>query len=130
MEDLEDAISSHREALTLCPPGHPNRSISLNNLANALSTRFEQSGRMEDLEDAISSHREALTLCPPGHPDRSSSLNNLANALSTRFEAVRQDGGFGRCDLIPPRSTLSPSSWPPKSFQFTQQPRQCSFYSL
>jgi hypothetical protein len=80
-EDLEDAISSHREALTLHPPGHPDRSSSLNNLANALQTRFEQLGRVEDLEDAISSHREALTLRPPGHPDRSSSLNNLANAL-------------------------------------------------
>jgi hypothetical protein len=51
---------------------------SLNNLANALQTRFEQLGRMDDLEDAITSYRKALTLRPPGHPARSSSLNNLA----------------------------------------------------
>jgi hypothetical protein len=71
MEDLEEVITYHREALTLCPPGHPNRSTSLNNLASAVLTRYEQSGRMEDLEEAITYHREALTLCPPGHPDRS-----------------------------------------------------------
>ena len=85
-EDLEDAISFHRQALTLRPPGHPGRSTSLNNLAVVLSTRFEQSGRVEDLEDAISFHRQALTLRPPGHPNRSYSLNNLAHVLSTRFE--------------------------------------------
>jgi tetratricopeptide (TPR) repeat protein len=116
VEDLEDAITYHRQALTLRPPGHPSRSTSLNNLATALSTRFQQSGRVEDLEDAIAYHRQALTLCPPGHPDRSTSLNNLATALSTRFQTVRQGGGFGRCDLIPPPSTHSPSSWPPSSF--------------
>jgi len=68
------------------PPGHPNRSRSLNNLAKALFTHFEQSDRIEDLEGAISLHYEALTLCPPGHPNRSYSLKHLANALSTRFQ--------------------------------------------
>jgi hypothetical protein len=48
MEDLEEAISLHREALTLYPLGHPDRSISLTNLAVALDTRFDQSGRIED----------------------------------------------------------------------------------
>jgi tetratricopeptide (TPR) repeat protein len=86
MEDLEEAISSYREALALHPPGHPNRSSSLGNFANALLTRFEQSGRVDDLEDAISSDHEALTLCPPGHPARSNSLNNFVNALLTHFK--------------------------------------------
>jgi CHAT domain-containing protein len=85
-EDLEDAISSHCQALTLCSPGHPNRFHSLINLANALWTRFQQSGKMEDLENAITFYHEALTLCPPGHPTRCSSLTNLASALFTRFE--------------------------------------------
>jgi hypothetical protein len=43
MEDLEEVITYHREALTLRPPGHPDRSSSLNNLANvfllAISSR-------------------------------------------------------------------------------------------
>jgi hypothetical protein len=53
MEDREDAITDHRQALVLRPPGHPHRSDPLSNLANALSTRFDQLGKMEDLEEAI-----------------------------------------------------------------------------
>jgi hypothetical protein len=59
MEDLEDAISSHREALTLHPSGHPNRSIFLKNLANALSSCFQHSGRMEDLEESFTLYEQA-----------------------------------------------------------------------
>ena len=61
-----------------------DHSTSLNNLANTLYTRFEQSGRTEDLEGAIAYHRQALTFRPPGHPDRSYSLNNLALVLTIR----------------------------------------------
>jgi len=59
-----------------------------NNLANGLSTRFDQFGKMEDLEDAISFYLEAFTLCPLGHPHRSMCLNNLADAMSTRFKKL------------------------------------------
>ncbi|KAI0037312.1 hypothetical protein FA95DRAFT_1529493, partial [Auriscalpium vulgare] len=76
----------HREALNLRPPGHPDRSSSLNDLAGAVKTQFEQLGRMRDLEEAILLHREALHLTPPGHYGRLSSLNNLANAVMTQFE--------------------------------------------
>jgi len=86
MEDLEGAISLHREALTLRPLGHPERLMSLNNLASALFTRFNQSGKMDDLDDSISAHRQALSLLPLDHPDRAMSLNSLANALYNRFE--------------------------------------------
>src|SRR5258705_9009977 len=86
INDLEEAITCHREVLALRPHGHPGRSMSLNNLANALSTLFKQSGRMKELEEAITCHREALGLRPHGHPDRTSSLNNLASTLSTRFD--------------------------------------------
>jgi tetratricopeptide (TPR) repeat protein len=88
MEDLEEGITCHREAVALCPRSHPNRPCSLNNLANAMFTRFEQLGRMEDLEEAVTCHREALSLRPHGHPDRSYSLGNLANAVSIRFEQL------------------------------------------
>jgi hypothetical protein len=76
MADLR--VKDCREALAICPPGHPNRSSFLNNLANSIDTRYKQSGRMEDLEEMITYHREALTLCHPGHRNRPSSLNNLA----------------------------------------------------
>lgn len=34
VDDLEEAIALGREALALRPPGHPRRSVSLNNLAD------------------------------------------------------------------------------------------------
>ncbi|KAH8105748.1 CHAT domain-containing protein [Phellopilus nigrolimitatus] len=86
MDDVEESIANLRDALDLCPPGHPDRSASLYDLANAVFTRFEQSGRMDDLEESIVLNRDALELRPPGHPLRSSSLNNLANAVLTRFK--------------------------------------------
>ncbi|KAG0693125.1 CHAT domain-containing protein [Suillus ampliporus] len=94
-QDLDEAIvlhrealalrPLHREALALRPVGHPDRSSSLNNLANELSTCFSHRGNDQDLDEAIVLHREALALLPVGHPDQSSSLNNLASGLSTRF---------------------------------------------
>ena len=88
MEDLEDAISTHREALALRPLGHLHHTSSLNNLGVALVTRFDQLGRMEDLEDAIAFHREARSLFPPVHPHRSISLNNFGVALHTRYKKL------------------------------------------
>ena len=88
MEDLEEAITCHRQELALQPHGHSDRSSSLNNLAGALSTRFRQLGRMEDLEEAITCYRQALALRPHGHPNRSLSLNNLGLAVSARFEQL------------------------------------------
>ncbi|KAG1855216.1 hypothetical protein DFJ58DRAFT_660061 [Suillus subalutaceus] len=41
IEDLHKAIALHRETLALRPVGHPDRSSSLNNLANGLCTRFK-----------------------------------------------------------------------------------------
>ena len=86
--DIEEAIVLDREALSLCPKGHPDRSRSLNNLADGLSTRYKQLGEMQDLHEAIALDREAHDLCPQGHPHRSTSLNNLAVRLSTRYERL------------------------------------------
>ena len=85
---LEEVITYCPEALTLRPPGHPDRSSSLNDLAIAVLTRYHQLGRIEDLEEAITYLREALTLSPLGHPDRSSSLNNLAIAVLARHHQL------------------------------------------
>ena len=79
-------ITYHREALSLRPSGHPDRSPSLGNLADALFARYMQLGNMENLEEGITYYREALSLRPPGHLDRSTSLNSLATAVLTRYE--------------------------------------------
>ena len=80
----------HWEALELRPVFHPDRSLSLTNLALALWTRFRQSAQHKDLEEAILLHREALELLPAPHPHRYMSLDSLASALFTRF---KQSGG-------------------------------------
>ncbi|KAG1831506.1 hypothetical protein EV424DRAFT_1571485 [Suillus variegatus] len=105
-EDLDQASALHREALALLPLGHTDwskealalvpvghtgRSLSLNNLAIGLSSRFQHRGNDEDLDEAIALHREALALCPVGHTYRPSSLNNLANLLSLRFDRRGND---------------------------------------
>ncbi|KAF9231843.1 CHAT domain-containing protein, partial [Melanogaster broomeanus] len=85
--DLDEAIEHHQNALQLRPEGHPQRSYSLDNLANALRTRFQQRGDGTDLDEAIEHHQSALQLRPEGHPQCSSSLNNLAIALCTRLSS-------------------------------------------
>ena len=82
---IDEAIVLDREALELCPPGHPERHVSLSWLALHLGERYEQLGAMTDLNEAIVLDRDTLALRPPGHPDRSSSLSNLAGDLVTRY---------------------------------------------
>ena len=82
---IDEAIVLDREALELCPPGHPERAASLTQLALNLGDRYSQQGGRRDLEEAIVLDREALELRPQGHPDRSVSLNNLASRLSIRY---------------------------------------------
>ena len=76
MEDLEVAITYHRQALALQPFGKPNYSYVLHKLGRALFKRFHQLGRM-DFEEAITYHREALALLSHGHPHHYDVLNNV-----------------------------------------------------
>src|SRR5438270_72442 len=69
--------------------GHPDRFLSLNNLAVCLSSRFDLQKSVTDLEEAISHHRAALEFRPIGHPDRSYSLKTLASCLESRFGSQR-----------------------------------------
>jgi len=84
--DQDEAIDLHRAALVLRPHGHPDRSITLNNLALSLQDRFEERSVLADLDEAIDLHRAALALCPLGHPYQSMSLNNLALSLQARYK--------------------------------------------
>ncbi|KAI6024607.1 hypothetical protein BKA83DRAFT_424790 [Pisolithus microcarpus] len=88
IDDLNEAITLHRDALELRPveneEGH--RSDSLISLTHCLYRRYRKLGAVDDLEEAIAFGREALALRPPGHRDRDVSLNNLGVSLWTRFE--------------------------------------------
>jgi hypothetical protein len=58
MTDLKEAIILARQALDLCPPGHPGRSRSLRKLAHCLRVRFTQSNELKDREDLFSLYTE------------------------------------------------------------------------
>ncbi|KAH0827064.1 hypothetical protein J3R83DRAFT_4748, partial [Lanmaoa asiatica] len=85
---IDEAIVLYREVLELCPPSHPERSVSLTWLADCLSERYSQLGVMIDIQEAIVLDRDALALRPPGHPDRPISLNNLALDLFTQYNEL------------------------------------------
>ena len=85
---IEEAIALDREALELCPPGHPKRSVALTELACHLSVRYGQLGVTRDIHEAIALDREVLDLSPHGHRDRSTALNNLAVYLFTRYKQL------------------------------------------
>ena len=85
MSDLEEAILIHRVSLSLHPTPHPRRSVSLNNLANALFYRFLQTGLMTDLQEVVLLYRESLSLRPTSHPSHADSLYNVANSLQKLF---------------------------------------------
>jgi CHAT domain-containing protein len=86
IDDLDESTQFLREAVSLCPEGHTDRGLYLNNLAVSLGFyRFHHQGNPNDLDEAISLHEEALRLCPVGHESRNSSLDTLGLALVTRF---------------------------------------------
>jgi tetratricopeptide (TPR) repeat protein len=68
------------------PLGHLNIPACLNNLANALSVRFERLGKLSDVEDAIATHRRAIQLTSDDHPDKPIFLSSLGASLIARFE--------------------------------------------
>ena len=85
MEDLDEAIELHQNALELLPAPHTARSLTLNNLAKALRTRFRRRGDQADLDQAILSCRESLHLLGPGSPTSCIVSINLGNVLTDMY---------------------------------------------
>ena len=85
---MDEAIVLDREALELCPPGHPERYVCLNQLGIHLNNRYDQLGAMEDLDEAIVLVRDTLALSTAEHPGRSTFLDNLSLYLSTRYHQL------------------------------------------
>ncbi|RYP18997.1 hypothetical protein DL765_003580 [Monosporascus sp. GIB2] len=84
-EDLEMAVSKAQKEVDNTPPGHPDLAIRLDDLADKLLDRYNQTNDIGDLEKAISSAQRAVDITPPGHPHLATWLNNLANVLSNRY---------------------------------------------
>lgn len=86
-EDAERAIEQYQTIVDLSSPHE--RPAPLNNLANALQSRFQQFHELNDLELSIQHSSSALHLLPAYHPDRPQTLRILAGGL---FERFRQKG--------------------------------------
>ncbi|TEB23804.1 hypothetical protein FA13DRAFT_1818193 [Coprinellus micaceus] len=86
-EDIDQAVAHNRDGLAMRPPGHPMRGMSLNNLANSLSTYVRERGSsLSEIDKVIGLRREALNLLPHGHEVTSSYLCNLSIDLRYRYE--------------------------------------------
>ncbi|KAG2112683.1 CHAT domain-containing protein [Suillus discolor] len=82
----DEGIHFRRVVLELCPLGHQLHPRTLDELAQALQTRFDQHGSIDDIDTSIQLGRKAVSLCPEGHPERDAYLNNLADSLVSRFD--------------------------------------------
>ena len=67
--DLDQAITTGRQAVDAIPAGHPGRPEVLSNLGNALQTRFERTGQQADLDQAITTGQRGRRR-HPGWPPR------------------------------------------------------------
>ena len=88
MSDLEEALSLYRDALELRPQGHPDRALSLGNIANCIQARASRLGALADLDEALALYRDTLELLPQWHPDRTVSLGGIASCLYDRFNLL------------------------------------------
>lgn len=75
--DLDEAISLFRDALRLRPLPHPEHINALYNLADALRTRFEETGRSDDLTEAVALRCNMLGL-PSPDPHRLDTLSPIS----------------------------------------------------
>jgi tetratricopeptide (TPR) repeat protein len=88
---LDKAVDLQREALDLCPVGHPHRAMACEHLATSLIRCYERTGDASLLDKSIDLEREALDLRPAGHPDRALSCGNLPTSLLRRYERTGDD---------------------------------------
>jgi len=113
---IEEAIELDREALQLCPLGHPRRLDSLIYLARHLRGRYNQFGATSDFEEAVVLDREALDLCPQGHPNRWMPLIDLAVDLFTRYQQLGQMEDLDEAILLDREALdLCPQGYPDRS---------------
>src|SRR5262249_36621791 len=86
LDELDEAIRVFRQAGELAAAQRTDPAPHENNLAVALSDRYERTGRTADLDDAVAAARRAVDRTPRGHADRGMYLTNLAVYLSDRYD--------------------------------------------
>jgi hypothetical protein len=76
--DIVEAIGLLREALSLQPPGHPDRADTLHNLSDAHYVHYACEMDEEALKAALEFKEACLLARPDGHPDRHQTHNAIA----------------------------------------------------
>ncbi|KAG2344840.1 TPR-like protein [Suillus weaverae] len=66
LQDIDATISLFRDALALRPQRHPDHSLSLYNLTEALTWRHNKKDTAADIREAAQLYHELLPLCPEG----------------------------------------------------------------
>ena len=84
--DLDEAILSLSQAVTLTPDDAPEKIVRLLALVSTLYARFKMTRDTADLEEAIKLGARVLELTPDDHPERPTRLNSHAVSLQARFE--------------------------------------------
>jgi hypothetical protein len=90
LEDLDNAISILRAALELRPAPHPDRAVSLYNLAGSLRAKFQHSGYHNDLDDAINAFYESLQVYVSGHPATCQIAADLGSTLMDAYSYTNE----------------------------------------
>jgi tetratricopeptide (TPR) repeat protein len=93
--DLPEALAAFGQAVAITPARSPDAPTYLDNLANALSDRYERSGDPADLDEAVHAYERAIGRLPARAPERLRIRANLAVGLLTRYReaGARETGG-------------------------------------
>ncbi|MER5770655.1 CHAT domain-containing protein [Streptomyces sp. NPDC001985] len=83
--DAATAVARLREALTLTPPGHPQRAAVLNDLGSVLLTGHRAGAPGAGPAEAVEVLRACVALTPGEHSMLGGRLLNLSGALLARF---------------------------------------------
>ncbi|KAJ7510679.1 hypothetical protein B0H11DRAFT_1900054 [Mycena galericulata] len=111
--DIDNTVQRCQEELTLHPAPHPDRAMSLHNLANSIQERFS---KHQDIDEVIELRREILTLCPGPHLEQARFLYNLGVSLSLRFNHYRDTADIdGAIEAYRVALTLLPTSHPKRA---------------
>jgi tetratricopeptide (TPR) repeat protein len=85
ISDVSNALEAARQALAATDPKDSLWPGRANNLAAALSARFENSQSVADLDDAVRTYDEALALAPQGSPARARLLHGKGSTWRQRY---------------------------------------------
>ncbi|PPQ93834.1 hypothetical protein CVT25_013543 [Psilocybe cyanescens] len=88
-EDIDQAILLERQNLERRGSSHPERVISLTNLASTLQDRFSRADHNQgDFEESVMLNKQAIDVYPSQHPGRFTCLANLGKIFERAYTLI------------------------------------------